>query len=143
MFMGEFLHTIDSKGRLILPAKFREELGDTFVITKGLDNCLFIYSRTEWAVMEEKIKKLPLAKPEARAFVRFFFSGAAEVECDKQGRILVPNNLREFGGLDKDVIVLGVSSRIEIWDKETWENYSSEIAPTVAQMAEQLTDLGI
>ena len=143
VFMGEFLHTIDNKGRLILPAKFREDLGDTFVITKGLDNCLFIYSKPEWGIIEEKVKKLPLAKPEARAFVRFFFSGAAEVECDKQGRVLVPNNLREFGGLDKDVVVIGVSSRIELWDKETWENYNSVIAPSVAQMAEDLTDLGI
>lgn len=141
--MGEFLHTIDNKGRLILPAKFREELGDTFVITKGLDNCLFIYSKAEWAVIEEKVKKLPLAKPEARAFVRFFFSGAAEVECDRQGRVLLPNNLREFGGLDKDVVVIGVSSRIEVWAKNAWDNYNSVIAPSVAQMAENLTDLGI
>ena len=143
MFMGEFLHTIDNKGRLILPAKFREELGDTFVITKGLDNCLFIYSQPEWAIIEEKLKKLPLAKPEARAFVRFFFSGAAEVECDKQGRILVPNNLREFSGLDKEVVVIGVSSRIELWDKGAWDDYNNQVAPTVTQMAENLADLGI
>ena len=141
--MGEFSHTIDGKGRLILPAKFREELGDTFVITKGLDNCLFIYSQAEWCVIEEKLKKLPLAKPEARAFVRFFFSGAAELECDKQGRVLVPNNLREFAGLDKDVVVIGVSSRIELWDKGAWDSYNSKVAPTVTQMAENLADLGI
>jgi len=141
--MGEYIHTLDTKGRLILPAKFRDELGQRFIATKGLDDCLFVYAKDEWAILEEKLKRLPLGKPEARAFVRFFFSGAAEVECDKQGRVLIPNNLREHAKLDKDVIVIGVSNRIEIWDKELWAVYNEQIAPTVAQVAENLIDLGI
>ena len=141
--MGEYLHTIDDKGRLILPAKFRDELGDSFIVTKGLDNCLFVYDMKEWAILETKLKQLPLAKPEARAFVRFFFSGGAEVACDKQGRVLLPNNLREYAHIDKDVVVIGVSNRIEIWNKDTWDTYNEHIAPTVAQIAESLVDLGI
>jgi MraZ protein len=141
--MGEYLHTIDNKGRLIFPAKFRDELGELFIATKGLDNCLFVYTRSEWAILEEKLKKLPLAKPEARAFVRFFFSGAAELECDKQGRVLLPTNLREHAGLDKDVVVIGVSTRIEVWNKAAWDEYNQKVSPTVAEIAENLADLGI
>lgn len=143
MFMGEYSHTIDNKGRLIFPAKFREELGDVFIATKGLDNCLFVYTRSEWAILEEKLKKLPIAKPEARAFVRFFFSGAAELDCDKQGRVLLPTNLREHARLDKDVVVIGVSTRIEVWDKVAWDEYNQQVSPTVAEIAENLADLGI
>lgn len=143
MFMGEYLHTVDNKGRLIFPAKFREMLGEGFVATKGLDNCLFVYCKDEWAILENKLKQLPLAKPEARAFVRFFFSGAAELECDKQGRVLLPNNLRDYAKLDKDVVVLGVSNRIEIWDKNTWDIYNEQISPSVTSIAENLVDLGI
>jgi MraZ protein len=143
MLMGEYLHSVDDKGRLILPAKFREELGDSFIVTKGLDNCLFVYDKKEWAILENKLKQLPLAKPEARAFVRFFFSGGAEISCDKQGRVLLPNNLREYAHLDKDVVVIGVSNRIEIWSRSNWDTYNEQIAPTVAQIAESLADLGI
>jgi MraZ protein len=143
VFMGEYSHTIDNKGRLIFPAKFRDDLGETFIATKGLDNCLFVYTRSEWAILEEKLKKLPLAKPEARAFVRFFFSGAAELECDKQGRVLLPTNLREHARLDKDVVVIGVSTRIEVWDKVAWDEYNQKVSPTVAEIAENLADLGI
>lgn len=143
MLMGEYLHNIDNKGRVILPAKFREELGDSFIVTKGLDNCLFVYAKDEWAILENKLKQLPLAKPEARAFVRFFFAGAAELECDKQGRMLLPNNLREYAHLEKDVIVIGVSNRIEIWDKAAWDAYNEQVGPTVANIAESLVDLGI
>lgn len=143
MLMGEYLHTIDSKGRLILPAKFREELGEQFIATKGLDNCLFVYSKDEWVILENKLKQLPLAKPEARAFVRFFFSGAAEMECDKQGRILLPTNLREHAKLDKEIVVIGVSNRIEIWSKVLWDAYNEQIAPEVTKIAENMVDLGI
>ncbi|MDT8901695.1 division/cell wall cluster transcriptional repressor MraZ [Anaeroselena agilis] len=143
MFMGEYLHTIDNKGRLIFPAKFREDLGEKFIATKGLDNCLFVYSPEEWAILENKLKQLPLAKPEARAFVRFFFAGAAELEADKQGRVLLPANLREHAKLDKDVVVIGVSTRIEIWGKEAWDEYNAKIGPEVATIAENLVDLGI
>lgn len=141
--MGEYLHTIDNKGRLIFPAKFREDLGEKFIATKGLDNCLFVYSPAEWAILENKLKQLPLAKPEARAFVRFFFAGAAELEIDKQGRVLLPANLREHAKLDKDVVVIGVSTRIEIWGKEAWDEYNAKIGPEVTTIAENLVDLGI
>lgn len=143
MFMGEYQHTIDPKGRLILPAKFRESLGVTFIATKGLDNCLFVYALDEWAMLENKLKQLPLAKPEARAFVRFFFAGAAELECDKQGRILLPTNLREYAQLDKDVTVIGVSNRVEIWSSQVWSEYNMKIEPTVTELTEHLVDLGI
>jgi len=141
--MGEYLHTIDPKGRLILPAKFRDELGELFIVTKGLDNCLFVYAKEEWAILEGKLKQLPLAKPEARAFVRFFFGGAAEVECDKQGRVLLPTNLRDYAQVEKDVVILGVSNRVEIWSKSVWDSYNEQISPTVASIAESLVDLGI
>ena len=143
MFMGEYSHTIDAKGRIIVPVKFRESLGDNFVVTKGLDNCLFVYSKDEWVILENKLKQLPLAKPEARAFVRFFFSGAAEMECDKQGRILLPTNLREHAKLDKEIVVIGVSNRIEIWSKVLWDAYNEQIAPEVTKIAENMVDLGI
>lgn len=143
MFIGEYNHTIDIKGRLILPVKFRESLGATFIATKGLDDCLFVYTIAEWAILEAKLRQLPMAKPEARAFVRFFFSGAAEVDCDKQGRVLLPGNLREYAKLDKDVVVIGVSNRVEIWDKQCWDEYNANTAPTVAQIAEHLVDFGI
>lgn len=143
MFMGEFLHTVDSKGRLIIPAKFRETLGDKFIATKGLDNCLFLYPENEWQNFEEKLKKLPVSQPNARAFVRFFFSGAAECEFDKQGRILLPANLREYAALEKDVVVVGVMNRIEIWDAAKWKDYSAQAESNYEKAAESLVDLGI
>lgn len=143
MLMGEYEHTIDNKGRIILPAKLRDELGASFILTKGLDNCLFVYSQEEWAILENKLKQLPLAKPEARAFVRFFFAGAAELECDKQGRVLLPVNLREYAKLDKDAVVIGVSNRVEIWSKHLWTEYNEQVGPTVEQMAVDLAGLGI
>ena len=115
MFMGEYNHTIDPKGRLIIPAKFREALGDEFVVTKGLDGCLFVYANTEWNNFEEKLRTLPLTNKNARQFTRFFLAGAAACEVDKQGRILIPQVLREFAKLEKDVVLVGVASRIEIW----------------------------
>jgi MraZ protein len=143
MFMGEFLHTVDSKGRLIIPAKFRETLGDKFIATKGLDNCLFLYPENEWQNFEEKLKKLPVSQPNARAFVRFFFSGATECEFDKQGRILLPANLREYATLEKDVVVVGVMNRIEIWDSARWKDYSALAESNYEKAAESLVDLGI
>lgn len=141
MFMGEYNHTIDAKGRLIVPSKFREALGDEFVITKGLDGCLFVYDNKEWTAFEEKLKSLPLTNKDARQFVRFFLAGAANVEVDKQGRILVPANLREFAKLSKDVVLVGVASRIEIWSKEIWE--SSESFDDMEEIAEHMADLGL
>ena len=143
LLMGEYYHTVDPKGRLILPAKLRDELGENFIITKGLDNCLFVYPKEEWKILEIKLKQLPMAKAEARAFVRFFFSGAAELELDKNGRILLPLSLREYANLDKDVIIIGVSNRVEIWSKSEWNNYNDKVAPMVAEIAENLADLGI
>lgn len=143
VLMGEYAHTIDAKGRVILPADLRSELGESFVITKGLDSCLFVYGQTEWDALSEKLRRLPLAKPEARAFVRFFFSGARTLECDKQGRFLVPGTLRSYAGLKKDVVLIGVSNRVELWDKAAWEKYNDEVNPMVTEIAAQLTDLGI
>lgn len=143
MFIGEYEHSIDPKGRVIIPSKFRENLGMKFIVTKGLDNCLFAYSQNEWSVLEEKLKILPLTSKEARAFVRFFFSGATECETDKQGRILLPSNLREHAGLDKDVIIIGVSTRVEIWSKERWENYTHDDSIDVDSIAEKMFQLGI
>lgn len=143
MFMGEYQHTIDAKGRLTMPAKFRDELGDKFVITKGLDHCLFAYSMEEWKVMTEKLKALSFTKADARAFARMFFSGATEGEMDKQNRVLIPNNLREHGGLSKDVIVVGVSTRVEIWDKEKWQAYNDAASSDYEELAEKLVDFDL
>lgn len=121
MFMSEYNHTIDAKGRLIIPSKFREVLGEEFVVSKGMDGCLFVYANDDWDAFEQKLTSLPLINKEARQFARFFLAGAAQVELDKQGRILLPAALREFAGLDKDVVLVGVGSRIEIWSKEKYE----------------------
>ena len=126
MFMGEFNHTIDAKGRLIIPSRFREELGQEFVMTKGLDGCLFVYTKEEWHNIEEKFRGISMTSKDARKFSRFFFAGAAALELDKQGRILLPAHLREFAGLEKDVVLVGVGSRVEIWSKDKWENMNSD-----------------
>lgn len=141
MFMGEYNHTIDAKGRLIVPSKFRELLGDTFVVTKGLDGCLFVYDNEEWNAFEEKLKSLPITNKEARQFVRFFLAGAAEVEVDKQGRILVPNILREFAQISKDVVLIGVASRIEIWSKERFDGMAAY--EDMDEIAEHMAELGL
>ena len=141
MFMGEYNHTIDAKGRLIVPSKFRESLGDTFVVTKGLDGCLFVYDNEEWNAFEEKLKSLPITNKEARQFVRFFLAGAAEVEVDKQGRILVPNILREFAQISKDVVLIGVASRIEIRSKERFDGMAAY--EDMDEIAEHMAELGL
>lgn len=140
MFMGEYNHTIDPKGRVIVPAKFRETLGEQFVVTKGLDGCLFVYDEQEWSIFEEKLKTLPITNKEARAFVRFFLAGAATVEVDKQGRILLPGVLREFAKLEKDVVLVGVGSRVEIWSKECWNDTTD--FDDVDEIAEHMQNLG-
>ena len=114
MLMGEYSHSLDTKGRLIMPAKLRQDIGDKFILTKGLDGCLFAFSQTEWNNFEEKLKGLPLSDKNARNFVRFFLSGATECEIDKQGRFLIPTNLRISANLEKDAIIIGVGTRIEI-----------------------------
>lgn len=140
--MGEFQHAIDEKGRLIIPARFREALGERFIATKGLDNCLFVYPLNEWATLEARLKSLPFTQADSRAFVRFFFSGATECEFDKQGRILIPNNLREYARLERDVVVIGVSNRVEIWSKAEWENYSRKADLSYEEIAEKV-NLGL
>ncbi|MCX7921315.1 MAG: division/cell wall cluster transcriptional repressor MraZ [Clostridia bacterium] len=143
MFYGEYQHTVDTKGRVIVPAKFREGLGEKFILTKGLDNCLFAYSSEEWTNLETKLKSLPFTDKDVRAFVRFFFAGATECEVDKQGRILIPQNLREYSGLDKEIYVIGVSTRVEIWDKDKWENYNNDDNMGADKIAEKMAMLGI
>lgn len=143
MFLGEFQHLIDGKGRVILPAKFREELADGLVITNGLEDCLFVYTPAEWAKLEDKIREMPLTNQNARAFTRKFFSGAAKGTPDKQGRVSLPQNLRDYASLTKDVVVIGVGARAEIWDKEKWAKYSAETESSYSEIAEQLAGLGI
>ncbi|MFJ7918273.1 division/cell wall cluster transcriptional repressor MraZ [Lysinibacillus fusiformis] len=138
MFMGEYQHSVDAKGRLIVPAKFREALGEAFIVTRGLDNCLFGYPMNEWRKLEEKLKDLPMTKKDTRAFARFFFSGATEVEIDKQGRINIPATLMQHAHLVKECVVLGVSNRIEIWAKDAWEAYFSESEQSFNEIAENM-----
>ena len=140
--MGEYSHSLDAKGRLIMPAKLRQDIGDKFILTKGLDGCLFAFSQEEWLNFEEKLKSLPLSDKNARNFVRFFLSGATECEIDKQGRFLIPTNLRETASLQKEVVIIGVGTRIEIWDKEKWNSYNDENI-SVEDIAENMTMLGI
>lgn len=122
MFMGTYNHTIDAKGRLIIPSKFRDALGDEFVVTRGMDGCLFVFDNKEWQAFEEKLHTLPMMDKEARQFTRYFLAGAASVEVDKQGRILLPGLLREFADITKDVVLIGMGRRIEIWSKDRWND---------------------
>ena len=142
MFMGEYNHTIDAKGRLIVPAKFREILGDNFIVTKGLDGCLFVYPNDEWTRFEEKLKSLPLTNKNARQFTRFFLAGAAACEGDKKGRKLLPQVLREFASLEKDVVLVGVASRIEIWSRERWDESMNTYDGDMDEVAENMESLG-
>ena len=141
MFMGEYNHIIDAKGRLIIPARFRELLGEEFILTKGLDGCLSIYPMDAWEAFETKLRALPLTNKNARTFTRFFVAGATNCELDRQGRILVPQTLREFAGLEKEVVLTGNLDRIEIWSKEKWSencNYDDMVS-----IAESMQDMGI
>ena len=143
MLIGEYEHSLDVKGRLILPAKIREDMGDKFIVTKGLDGCLFGFSQNDWTNFEEKLKTLPLTNKNARDFVRFFLSGATECEIDKQGRFLIAGNLREYANLEKDAIIIGVGTRIEIWNREKWKSYNSDENISADEIAENMTMLGI
>ncbi len=139
--MGEYNHTVDAKGRLIVPSRFREQLGDEFVVTKGLDGCLFAYENMEWKALEEKLHALPLTNANARKFTRFFLAGATTCEVDKQGRILLPAILREFAGIEKEAVLVGVGSRIEIWSKEAWTK--ANVYDDMEEIAENMEGLGI
>ncbi len=142
MFMGEYNNKIDAKGRLIIPAKFRDALQEEFVVTKGLDHCLFVYPQNEWQNIESKFREIPLTTKDARKFTRFFFGSAASCEADKQGRVLIPPALREYSGLQKDVVLVGVLNRIEIWDKERWlaNEYDDD---EMDDVAEHMAELGV
>lgn len=140
MFMGEYYHTIDEKGRIIVPSKFRESLGDSFVVTQGLDGCLFVYTNEEWECFVAGLKTLPGNK-EARQLQRYFMAGAVECELDKQGRILLPTKLRQSAGLEKEVVFVGVLSKIEIWSKERWE--MNDCYDNMDEIAEHMSEFGL
>lgn len=143
MFTGEYFHTFDSKGRVIIPAKFREELGESFFLGKGFDNCLFVYPNSEWEVFLDELKKLSVLSNEQRKFTRKLLSGFIECSMDKQGRILLPPNLREYSRLKDEAVVIGVLNRIEIWNREDWDEYSDDENMDFEDMAEKMTELGL
>lgn len=141
MFMGRYNHTIDPKGRLSIPSKYREILGDEFVVSKGMDGCLFVYADEDWKAFEAKLASLPLVNEEARQFARYFLSGAQYVTVDKQGRILLPQDLRDFAGLEKDVVLAGTGGRIEIWSLEQWNAVNSQV--DIGRISKSMADLGL
>ena len=140
MFMGEYHHNIDDKARIVLPSKFREELGDNFVVTRGLEGCLFVYSAKEWQNIVSKLKTLPFTKKDARAFLRFFLSGATECQTDKQGRVALLTPLVNYANLKKECIVIGVNDRIEIWSSDTFYSYFDKNEQNISDLAEDLFD---
>lgn len=141
MFVGEYNHSIDSKGRVTIPSKFREALGEHFTVTKGLDGCLWVYPQEEWEKFSEKLAALPIAKKDARNFARFFLAGASEAEPDKMGRVLIPQVLRDYAGLEGEAVVIGAGSRAEIWSKSAWAEVST--FDDVDELAEKMSEIGI
>ncbi len=138
MLMGEFHHNIDDKGRLIIPSKFRYELGEKFIVTRGLENCLFVYSLEEWSKIVSRLKTLPFTNKDARNFTRFFLSGAVECEFDRQGRINITSPLVRYAGLTKECVIIGANDRLEIWSSESWEKFFTDNEVAVADIAENL-----
>ncbi len=138
MFIGEYQHSFDAKGRLIMPAKFRAQLGERCIATRGMDHCLFVFPLDEWEILDQKLRKLPLTKTDARNFSRFIYSGATECELDMQGRILIPPHLRPYAALNREVVIIGVSSRMEIWAKERWLNYYTPLEESFDDMVSKL-----
>ncbi|PIS39711.1 MAG: cell division/cell wall cluster transcriptional repressor MraZ [Candidatus Nealsonbacteria bacterium CG08_land_8_20_14_0_20_38_20] len=143
MFIGEYTYLIDEKKRLAIPAKFRKELGGKAVVTRGIDNCLVIYPLPEWKKLAKKLESLPSSRLDSRVFVRIMLSGAVDVELDKLGRILVPDYLKNYASLKKNVSILGLSNRIEIWDEEKWQEYKKKTETEVGDIAERLKELGV
>ena len=143
MLIGQYEHTIDAKKRLALPAKFRGELGDKIIITRGIEGCLAVYTESEWKIMSDKLATLTISQAEARSFTRMILAGAMEVSLDKLGRILVPDYLKDYAGLKKNVVVCGLSNRLEIWDSEKWETYKKEAEKGVDEIVSKLGGLGI
>jgi len=143
MFIGEFRHSIDEKGRLAIPVKFRPDLKKGAVVTRGLDNCLFLFTLKEWAKLAEKLANLPFSQSNTRAFSRLMLAGAMDVKLDGQGRIILPDYLRRFAGLKKDAVVAGLHSRLEIWDTEEWQKYQTGTEADSQQIAERMGELGV
>lgn len=143
LLTGEFNHSIDAKGRLIIPSKFRDILGEDFVITKGMDGCLFLYPNNEWKIFEDKLRTLPLTNKNARTFVRFFLGSAVDGGLDKQGRVLISSALRSFAGLEKEVVLVGVLDRVEIWDKAKWDKNNAIAEEDMDDIASQMEELGL
>ena len=144
MFFGEYEHKCDSKGRVMMPSKFREQLSDTFFVTKGMEGCLFVYDEEEWEILATKINSMnQLSRKEARAFARLFYAGASNLQLDNQGRILIPAHLRTYAGIDKEVYILGIAKRIEIWSKERWEAYNDDESLNYEVLSDQLMDLDL
>ncbi|MFM1581789.1 division/cell wall cluster transcriptional repressor MraZ [Helcococcus bovis] len=143
MYIGEYTHSIDDKGRVIMPSKFREELGMKFYVTKGMEGCIFVYDEIEWKRLEEKTKNLKLTSKKARQFERLFYAPARELEFDKQGRFVIPQNLRDYACIEKEASIIGVSSRIEIWDKEKYEDYINGSEMDYDSITEDFEDLDI
>jgi len=138
MFIGEYHHTIDEKGRIIIPAKFREELGNNFIITRGIENCLFVYSTENWAKITNKLNSLPFTKKDARTFNRFFMSGATDVELDKQGRVNISKPLIDYANLLKDCVIIGTGDRLEVWSQESWDSFFDSTKDSMSDIAENL-----
>jgi len=143
MFIGEYTHNLDNKGRLAIPAKFRKQLGESAIVTRGLDRCLFVFTAAAWEEMVKKISALPISQSNSRAFARLMLSGAAEAEMDQQGRVLIPENLRQYADLKKTAVVAGLYNRIEIWDDTAWKSYKSKTEAASEDIAEKLGELGI
>lgn len=143
MFIGEYQHTLDAKGRMFVPSKFRDDLGDTFIVTLGLDNCLFVFPQEEFERLKAKLDAISITNKDARTFARFFFAGASECEMDKQGRIMIPGKLRDYAGLSKDVTVVGVSNRVELWNTESWESTHSFENFSPDELSEKMELLGL
>lgn len=142
MFLGKYQHSLDAKGRVTIPARLRELLGDRFIATRGLDNCIFLYPLDEWQNIEDKMRTLPFTRADVRSFMRKFLSAASELELDKQGRTVLPSNLRDYANIFVDIIIIGVGTRVEIWALDRWESYAEDSDASYEAIAESL-DLGI
>ena len=143
MFIGEYSHNLDEKGRLSVPKKFRDELAEGAVVTRGLDSCLFLYTKEEWKKLAEKLASLPFAQANTRAFARLMLAGAMDVEVDKQGRVMIPEYLRKFANVTKSVVVAGLYNRLEIWDEDIWEEYKKKTEQESSDIAEKMGELGV
>lgn len=143
MFIGEYLHNLDDKNRMAVPVKFRVKLGKGAVVTKGLEHCLFLFNAADWEEFVQKIKNLPISQANNRAFSRLMLAGAMEVDLDNQGRILLPDYLKQYAGLKKQIVVAGLYNRVEIWDEEAWKNYKAKTEASSDEIAERLGEMGI